>query len=157
MGGTLKIRSPEPADVALVCSTWKRSARLAYPWMRTTAYYRDHGAAIEAALARSSVLVACEADDPGHVYGWICWEGRCVHYVFVKYTYRAMGIGTALLLATGLVRREGGRLAGALQASHYSASHRVAANAVKAARDRGVSVEIWPHALHGAPAERRTA
>jgi GNAT superfamily N-acetyltransferase len=45
----------------------------------------------------SRVTIAVSATDPDQIFGYIVSEPGVVHYLFVKETFRRMGIGKALL------------------------------------------------------------
>lgn len=57
---------------------------------------------IERLLKRSKTLVAFFPEVPDEVLGWSCMEGDTLHYVYVKATYRRVGIGSGL--THGLVK-----------------------------------------------------
>ena len=70
-----------------------------------TIYFEDHHKLIERIIENSKVLVACNPSDPSQLYGYILAgeeEGVVViHFVYVKHTFRNMGIGKTLLDAVG--------------------------------------------------------
>ena len=70
-----------------------------------TIYFEDHHKLIERIIENSKVLVACNPSDPSQLYGYILAgeeEGVLViHFLYVKHTFRNMGIGKTLLDAVG--------------------------------------------------------
>ena len=52
-------------------------------------------------LRRGEVLVACNPDDAGHIYGVIVFEPgpRTLHWLFVKADLREQGLGSRLMRA----------------------------------------------------------
>ena len=56
---------------------------------------------IDSCVREGNVLVACSDEDPDHIIGWIAWSyldgSPVLHYVFVKKSMRANGVGTKLV------------------------------------------------------------
>ncbi len=71
-----------------------------YRWM-VKPVWRKHHAQLEALIDRASVLVACNPEEPSHIFGYLISEedpvGPIVHYVYVKDLYRCTGIARRLL------------------------------------------------------------
>ena len=64
------------------------------------AYIREHKRTIRALIARSTVRVACLADDDDAILGFAVWEVAPIpvlHYVFVRQAGRRTGIASALV------------------------------------------------------------
>ncbi len=88
-----------PDDEAFVCSSFLRSARSepAYKLMDPSVYYARLKPMAES-MARGSGSVACDVEDPWHIFGWISVvapERRC-RYLYVKHTFRRAGIARSL-------------------------------------------------------------
>ena len=70
-----------------------------------TIYFEDHHKLIERIIQNSKVLVACNPSDPSQLYGYILAGEEdgilVIHFVYVKHTFRNMGIGKTLLDAVG--------------------------------------------------------
>ncbi len=99
----LRIRAGIPADVPLVTNSWLRSFRFS-AWARDMSnrtYYFYHHRVLEELLPRSTVLVAVSPEDPDAIYGWCCAEvvdtAVVIHYVYVKESYRRLGVARALV------------------------------------------------------------
>ena len=64
-------------------------------------YFSEHHKLIEKLLKVSAIAVACNENDSTQIYGWACASTiddiPCLHYVYVKHSFRNLGIGTALL------------------------------------------------------------
>jgi len=92
--------SPEN-DTAFVFSSWLRSYRFSLQTkdIPTAFYYRCHHKLIEDILERPDVRisVACLQTDPSLIFGWACFEGPVLHYIFVKPPYRRLGIAKTLV------------------------------------------------------------
>lgn len=54
----------------------------------------------------AKTLVACPTDDYNQILGWICYEhlGKdvVIHYIYIKDTYREMGLAKLLLKKAGV-------------------------------------------------------
>lgn len=87
------------ADVPFVLNSWLQSyarAPLALAVPRE-AYWRGHHDLVLAILGRCETTVACAPSDPDAIMGWATtWAGG-VHYVYVKFPYRRLGIARRLL------------------------------------------------------------
>lgn len=74
-----------------------------FPHMATETYVAVQLPRVTRALARSQVVVACNPEEPGQIFGWICFErsglGTVIHYVYTKHVFRRMGVATALFSA----------------------------------------------------------
>jgi ribosomal protein S18 acetylase RimI-like enzyme len=53
-------------------------------------------------LERAHTIVACDPEDPQHVYGCIVVQAEApvIHWLYVKGSYRRVGLATALVTAT---------------------------------------------------------
>jgi GNAT superfamily N-acetyltransferase len=64
-------------------------------------YYDGQHRLIEKLILRSKTYVACDVNDPNQLYGYGVAEVVdgifVVHFIYVKLSFRRMGIGTALL------------------------------------------------------------
>lgn len=102
---SLRIREANQEDVNFIFASWLRSYR-ASKWAKqitNTVYFAEHHKVLERLLKNNKVFVACHNDDPGQLYGFICADKIdnifCLHYIYVKQTFRNLGIGTMLLNA----------------------------------------------------------
>lgn len=95
-----EIRAMATGDVGLIFNSWLRSFRKSQD-MEHKAYFLFQHRLIEEILRRSNVLLAVSEDDPDQIFGWVCFEDReegfTIHYVYVKATFRKLGIGRALV------------------------------------------------------------
>lgn len=103
-------RNAKPEDLPLIYSSWLKSYRDSdfARSMTDTVYFKGHRQVLEGLVARCMNFVACDAEDPDHIYGWICASKNAdgsvtLHYVYVKHAFRGMGIGKRLfeLVDTG--------------------------------------------------------
>lgn len=67
----------------------------------STTYYSEHHKVIERLLKTCTVHVACDEANVDDIYGYGCSEMVdnifVLHFLYVKHTYRNLGIGTMLL------------------------------------------------------------
>jgi GNAT superfamily N-acetyltransferase len=114
------IRNGCPGDVSFIFSTWLKSffyGGQTQPPERI--YYSHHHALLESILQHPSTYlkVACDKQDPDLIFGWIVWSvPNIVQFIYVKPSWRKLGIGTALLAETGITPRS------AIQFTHYTKS-----------------------------------
>lgn len=101
----IHIRHAIDQDVNFIYHSWLKSFRksdFARP-ITDTVYFPEHHKLIENICVKDSteMLVACNQDEPDQIYGYIVGELMegipCVHYIYVKHTFRGLGIGTRLL------------------------------------------------------------
>lgn len=93
------IREASQADLHFVHSSWFSS--LWSSWARgrinRKVYEWGQAARIHRLLNASNVTVAYLAEVPDEVLGWACIQGDALHYVYVKGSYRRMGIARGLV------------------------------------------------------------
>jgi len=103
--GIIRIRPAIEEDIPFIFSTWLKSFRDSFfaQNISTTIYYAEHHKVVERLLKSCSVFVACSDKDISQLYGYICAEEidsiLVVHYVYVKHSFRWLGIGRQLLNA----------------------------------------------------------
>lgn len=97
------LRPANAEDVGFIFNAWLKSFRNA-AMVRNVAneiYYAEHHKLIEDLLKKYEVVIACNQDDASQIYGFICAgltdNVFTVNYVYVKHTFRRMGIAKALL------------------------------------------------------------
>lgn len=104
------LRAYQSADEGFVVSTWVRvvssiPGQAKRPRWEQEYFRRGVHETAERLLASGlCVLVACDVEDPGLLYGWAGSEGDCLHGWYVKPRYRAAGIGRLLLAGLPAVR-----------------------------------------------------
>ncbi len=105
-------REAQPADQGFIFNSWLKSFRANSEWahaMPAQIYYDNHKRVVAQLLHDSSVLVAANPDDPDQIFGYVVYQPTLghvavLHWLYVKHTYRRLGIGgevfrTALRLA----------------------------------------------------------
>lgn len=90
-------------DIPFLTNSWLESYRHS-PQIRgvpNSVYFYYHHKVLEELLTRCTVLVCCYPDRPSQILGYICAElfdtALVVHYVYVKKTFRKLGIGKSLV------------------------------------------------------------
>lgn len=93
------IREAVAGDVPFVLNSWLQSFARA-PFARLVpvdAYWRGHHELVLSVLGRSETRVACSPTDTDAIMGWSVTAPGVVHYVYVKFPYRRLGIARRLL------------------------------------------------------------
>ena len=96
-----QLRGIEEGDLNFIFNSWLKSYRKSdfAKKVPSDVYYYHHKGVIDRLLSHSSILVACNPDNPAQVFGYIVASHEpilAVHYVYVKYNYRKLGLGKAL-------------------------------------------------------------
>lgn len=95
----IKFRPATSEDTGFVFSSWLKSYRNAPQsrLMLNNIYFQNQHDIIEDILKKSVVMIAVNEQDPSQIFGYIVYEKpSMLHYVYVKYTYRKMGIARLL-------------------------------------------------------------
>ena len=94
-------------DLPFLFNSWLKSYRFSHfgEKITTTIYFEDHHKVIDKILKNNQVIMACSPEDSSQLFGYIV-AGReddilVLHFIYVKHTFRNMGIGKTLLDAVG--------------------------------------------------------
>lgn len=93
------IRRATDDDLGSIIGPWSQEMRHA-PWSRgmpDDLYFPAQKQVIKKLLRRAITLVAADPEDGWHTYGFVTFETAMVHFLYVKDTFRRMGIGRKLL------------------------------------------------------------
>lgn len=92
-------RPPMASDGNFVFNSWLRSHRdeAECSFMTNDVYYARQADRVRRVLKRAGVIVACNPEDSGQIFGFICFEPGIAHYVYVKYPFRKFGIARHLV------------------------------------------------------------
>lgn len=99
----IQIRPINQLDVGFLFNSWLKSFRGAFfvKDIHPKTYYGLHHKVIGSLLQTADTMVACDPNDSTQIYGFICAEqlqgSLVVHYIYVKHTYRNLGIANLLL------------------------------------------------------------
>lgn len=103
----VRLRPVIEDDVNLIFSSWLRSYKPnnANRNLTSTIYFTEHHKVIEKILKSGSTIVAVNDHDPNQIFGFVNFERvegvLCVHYLYVKHSFRNFGIGKTLLASAG--------------------------------------------------------
>jgi GNAT superfamily N-acetyltransferase len=106
------LRKPEPDDRALgfVLDSWVKTVAADSPWAVATAgstphtptplppplIKYHHDIILKKIIINSDITLGCDPDDADTVWGWICFDGELLHFIYVKSAFRGFGVGGAL-------------------------------------------------------------
>ncbi len=99
----IKIRPIMQLDIPFLMNAWLKSFRGAFfsKDIHPNTYYGNHHGLIGELLQTCTTYVACSDTDSSEIYGFICGEYESstfvLHYIYVKHTFRNMGIARNLL------------------------------------------------------------
>jgi hypothetical protein len=106
-------RPAEPGDLGYIVHSWLESFHAGNPQMRLVRMGRFKNPmrrAIHTLLATSTVVMACDPEQPSHLYGFIAAEmvgvSPVVHYCYVSQLRRSVGLARGL--AAEALRSMGG-------------------------------------------------
>jgi GNAT superfamily N-acetyltransferase len=93
------LRPARDADVPFIVKPWLQQLRdeVSTRFINDRVFFQRHGALVQQLLKESTTIIAYDANDPDHLYGFACGSDRAVHWVYVKGAFRGMGLGRALL------------------------------------------------------------
>lgn len=131
----LKIRSATEEDIPFICNAWLKSYRSGYLCreVANTIYFAEHHKLIDRLIKKSNVMIACNPEDPTQIFGFSCNEivdnVYVLHFIYIKQTYRNLGIATHLLKNSGFNPKVGSchthsnKVSVRLQAKYNSVYH----------------------------------
>ena len=111
-----RLRGYRDADLPMILDSWLRSG-LQYPIFTSevgrppirlrvpgTLLLSQSRTLLKTLIPKTHVLVLCNPEDEDHIMGWVCYEEEapCLHFLFIKFNFRRMGMGKRLLSETGL-------------------------------------------------------
>ena len=103
----VRLRTLTEEDKPFIFNSWLKSYRFSHfgEKITNTIYFQDHHKVVERIIKNSKTLIACDPEDSSQLYGYIVAaveEGILVlHFIYVKHTFRNLGIGKTLLDALG--------------------------------------------------------
>lgn len=93
-------RPMEESDKPFVFSSWLRSYQQSRDVCGVIApvYYKEQHYIIERLLLRPiDVVVLASEEDPATVIGWMASSQTWLHYLYIKYPFRRMGLAKSLV------------------------------------------------------------
>jgi len=97
------LRPANETDIPFLFNTWLKSYRNSYfaTLIPNPVYFTEHHKIIESLLKDSQVIIACNENDTTQIYGYIVADNSdtalAVHYIYVKQSFRRLGIAKMLL------------------------------------------------------------
>lgn len=91
-----------PDDKNFIMATWLKGLRYGNDWFLAIdkdAYYKNYHKVIETIVGHptTTVKVVCLKDDPEVILGYSAYSGARFHWLFVKKSWRGIGIGKSLV------------------------------------------------------------
>ena len=106
MTDKITIRPMVPLDLNFILSTWLKSYKYSSDMvrrMRDEEYFKTYEPMLKEIIANSSPLIACLTAESDVILGYMIRqyqaEANCIHYCFVKESWRKLGIFKMLLKA----------------------------------------------------------
>lgn len=93
------IRPAEATDRAFLIATWLNNYRReSYFAARIcdAVFFSRHHEIVDELLRRSTVSVACDPQDKDCILGYMVWEPDALHWIYVKKSFRKLGIAREL-------------------------------------------------------------
>ena len=98
------LRPAEPNDLGVVIHPWLQEMRLspASFGIPNRTFFACQRRLILSILRGAETTIACDAERPNHVFGYVIHgpdfeSSPVIHWLYVKSTYREMGLGRTLL------------------------------------------------------------
>lgn len=100
----ITVRVASQSDIGFIFNSWLKSYKggglFTYD-IPPAVYFTEHHKILERLLKRSTVIVACDSQDPTLIYGYLIAEEiegfPVLHFCYVKNTFRGFGISNILL------------------------------------------------------------
>jgi GNAT superfamily N-acetyltransferase len=101
----IRLRTANQEDIPFIFNSWLKSYRSSTfaKGISSTVYFSEHHKVIRRIIDSSTIIIACNEEEPSQIYGWIC-AGKTdgiftLHYTYVKKPFRNFGLGKQLLNA----------------------------------------------------------
>lgn len=97
------LRDPLETDIDFLFNSWLKSYRHSNECnaMNNEVFFKRFGKIITKILGDSTIIVACNPDDQDQIYGYLAYKTLddvfVLHYIYVKYPYRKLGIAKKML------------------------------------------------------------
>lgn len=94
-----QIRPATMDDAGFMVRPWLQELRKSPTtvYIDDAIYFERQRRLVHALLERDPAFIACNPDNAGHAYGFICFSAEATHWLYVVSTFRLMGIGSTLL------------------------------------------------------------
>jgi len=98
-GLDILIRPPEPADINFLLSTFLKGLFYGskfFGMIDQEAYFTNYEKFIKQLMIKSTVQIACLADDKDVILAYCIYKDNVIHFSFTKKSYRKLGIAKLL-------------------------------------------------------------
>lgn len=99
-GLEIMLREPQQSDINFLLSTMLKGLYYGSKfWAEVDqeAFFSNYEPYIKNLMIKSQLKVACLDDDRDVILGWSMFDKSTLHFMFVKKSYRKLGIGKMLL------------------------------------------------------------
>jgi GNAT superfamily N-acetyltransferase len=98
----IALRLVTPQDMPFIYNSWLKSYtenNKDFKRMGQGVYFSNYKKVLSRILDDALIVIACNPDDKEQVYGYVVAEehANVCHYIYVKYTFRKLGIARRLL------------------------------------------------------------
>lgn len=93
-------RGPSYADEAFIYSTWLRGLYYGNDWFRKIdkkSFFDKYRLVIDHLLKSANIDIVCLEDSQDVIVGYVAYSGDKLHWIYVKKSWRKLGIGKQLL------------------------------------------------------------
>ena len=108
----IKLRHAEKADEGFIYSTWLKSYRQS-DWakdMSNDVFFNTHKEIVMDLIEKATVMMIVDEEDDQHLIGYVCYETvgvhSLIHFVYVKFNYRKLGLLSAVISSLNLLKKD---------------------------------------------------
>src|ERR1022692_61729 len=98
-GTEVTIREPRPEDINFILSTMLKGLFYGSKFWNEvdqTSFFQNYEPFLKTLMLRSEIKIACLDDDQDVILGYSMAKANVLHFLFVKKSYRKLGIGKLL-------------------------------------------------------------
>ncbi len=93
----LHFRPALTTDLPLIYNSWLKEYYYSTKYITATLFNKEYHKVIEYILSYSSVMILCNKDEIDHIIGYIVYTNDVIHWIYIKSSFRLMGLGRKLL------------------------------------------------------------
>lgn len=98
-GVEISIRSPQPGDINFILSTALKGLYYGsrfWAEVDQDSFFKNYEPFFKTLMLKGTIRIACLNDDPDVILGWVMFHNQTLDFVFVKKSYRKLGIAKLL-------------------------------------------------------------
>jgi GNAT superfamily N-acetyltransferase len=98
-GQKIELREPVPGDINFLLSTMLKGLYYGskfWALVDQEAFFKNYEPFLKNLLIFNYVKIACLQEDPDVILGYSLYKNNILHFIFVKKSYRKLGIGKLL-------------------------------------------------------------